>query len=348
MTTSVDPTEATDSDAPAVVDLDTRVRVGCVCAGVGLLAVCGLLMPLPMSSRLSAALGNLVHAPLFMTLTLVGLWAWHTGSAVSEHDARSHWEILRRAALVALAAVLAGMAMEAAQFMGTRSASWHDVVANSWGVLAALVIDVSVRLSRFWHRPRLRWVGGGIAIAALYAASHDSFLVLADVRRVTADFPVLGSFEHRRELTRWYFRNSGRDLSDQHVMHGRHSIELRLRPADVSSMTLTEMHADWSGLQALVLDVTSAADNENPTVRFRVSVIDSLCESGQHQALRKTFWLERGQAQTLRLERADFESGDPARRLDLSRIRYLDLESYPVYSPTRLFIDHIRVEKAPR
>ena len=126
-------------------------------AGV-LIALAGLLTPIPHQNRTTGAIGDLAHAPLFGCLlagTLLVLDRLQPQPGVTIVH-----RLLGRIVPAALFWIAAGVGIEWLQSQLGRTASWHDAIANTLGIAAASVAAVGLS-----HRPVPRWLRGCLMLA---------------------------------------------------------------------------------------------------------------------------------------------------------------------------------------
>lgn len=319
--------------------LRQRRRVGRVLLIAGVVAVIGLLVPLPLSGRSASAVGNLFHAPLFGGLTVLVLWAWNTLRPVS---ARLSW--LGRAVTTLVGLAVVGGMMETLQAITLRSASIHDAIANTMGATAGAALFLGWQFSTTGRRSVLPIVAAlGVTAALVWAASVDAVKTLVDVRRVTTGFPILATFESEAELHRWYFRDCWRTRSDSAVTQGDWSMRVRYGIADYPGLTLVELQPDWSSMKTLELDVSVDPRAADPVVRLVVKVTDRHHTEDHLDSFHRVYEIPRGESRSIQIDRQSLVDGPADRPLDLTSIRYLDLLLDQPTTPTVLYFDHVRI-----
>ena len=342
----------------AAVDPAALRRVMVLLPAVALVAVVGLLAPFPHHGRIYGTLGDLCHAPLFMVVTAVLLWAveqlWPTGR--SNRGALFRRLIFRLSAAIALV-FLGSIFMEVVQDLVGRSASWKDVRANAWGVTAGCVLHAGW----MWSRRQLavkppiaaqtsqktggrRWwiFAGSVAAVCVAMASRRPLAVLRDIRAVSVDFPLLSSFESRDEFGRWYVRSGGRGMSERLVTHGQHGALVKVDPSELGGLTLIEMQPDWSSMQRLVFDVEMDDEFAEPLNQFVVQIVDRVDDAGLHRVLQFPFTLEPGQRRRVVCPLDIRHQQNPAFAID--RVQYLDIHLIGAMRRCHHYIDHVRLE----
>lgn len=323
------------------------IRVWIVAA---VLAAIGLFGPMPYYGRVSSAVGDLCHTPLFATLTWMLLWSWTRIHPYRRDAGRQRGVTIGGVAMrvgamrvvamrVAVAvAVIFGISIAAEviqEFVG-RTASWKDVRANGWGVLAGCLLHVA----SVCRRPR--W-GFAAALICVAVSSIRPIQVLRDVAAVSGKFPQLASFESTIEFGRWYVRGGGRGRSHDHVTHGASSGRFHLWPGDIVGPTLVELHRDWTGYEAFVFDVAIDDVDADPTVLLIVQISDLNSREDAADVFRWSRSLRRGESARIELPLVDIAAGPKNRSLDLSRIRYVDIQLYDPGQRTVMYLDHLHL-----
>ena len=113
-------------------------KFGTSALGVIVLVAVLLLTPLPVLGRLSTAIGDLVHAPMFAVLAFLTLWSWQ---AITP---RTRWTgLIARTIVVWAVLSMFGLGMEFLQDRFGRSFSRHDVIANSLGCITAGLVHLA-------------------------------------------------------------------------------------------------------------------------------------------------------------------------------------------------------------
>lgn len=305
------------------------------------IAVVGLLVPVPFTGRLAVAVGDLVHAPLFGGITLIVLWLLERFRPMS---GRSDSDVMRRSLLVFISLCAFGSVMELVQQWMGRHAAIHDAVSNAIGVFAAILCYWSFRLAR--RRPDVRWLPRTLLLTAgflLSIAWWTPMTILRDVIAVRRNFPLLASFESPVELQRFYFRECKPRLTRRDATEGQFAMEVIYAPAQYPAATLIELCPDWSAMKALEMDVTLDESYSKPGLRFVVKVIDSLHANDHADTFHRIFELRPGEPTHIRIEREDLVKGPQTRDLDLTKIQYVDLLVLEPGETTKLRMDAMRV-----
>lgn len=214
-----------------------------------LLVLGSLVVPLPVSNRLSASLHAIAHVGWGALLVVVfSRWLRRSRSARSEL-----W-----IALVSLCAAgfLLGLG-EILQPLAGRTASVRDLVTGAVGGLAGLAFVAAGS-----RKGVLRAALAAVALAILLWPVVRAGLVWYDHGRQRETFPLLASFADRLELSRWGANDADHALSDDHATHGDGSLLVTLYPSAYPGVSMAWPPRDWRGYEALAFDVW--LDGEEP------------------------------------------------------------------------------------
>ena len=290
------------------------------------LVVVALLVPLPFGGRASTALGDLVHAPLFGALVFAALVAWQRFKAIKESadQVDTSWRsLMLRAAIAGTTLVLFGITMEFAQMQSGRSGSMHDVVANTLGILAGIMVYFAFQA---WKR-RNRALSGGLLTFALavwgFAWSAPAAL-LADVIRMPNEFPLLASFESKTEMTRWYFRDNSIVRVHENVTDGEWAAQVHLTDRRFPAITLVDLVADWSEFRQLEIDVTLVNGHSSDLATGFVKLIDEPHQGRSGNRFIETFPLSAGQTTRIQVDLAELNDRYGG-ELDTAQMVFVDV-----------------------
>ena len=129
--------------------------------GVLLVAMFGLLIPIPFSSQMTYAIGDLAHAPFFGLVFLI------IHALVDRYRPIPAGLLPQRAMRtlqVAIGLLIFGTLMEWLQTSMGRQAAVHDAIANGLGILAAACWYWAMKIKRY--QPSARWTSRGLLLAA--------------------------------------------------------------------------------------------------------------------------------------------------------------------------------------
>ncbi len=233
-------------------------RRGCVLMLLMLMGAIGLLYPFPCDGLIWANVFNLAHAPAFAALLLV-ITGLQQPSAVGMQRWGKDVRRISQPELLSMAALLAvlGVAGEYAQRFSGRNSSWGDVLANSSGLLAALMLVLGIRRSG-----GLRVVFLVASAAVMVFASWGPLQGICEGIRQRVAMPQVASFERETELLSWQGRRSRIQLSDQWAQDGEYSMRVDLQKAWLPGVNLVWPVSDWRGYSSLTFDVYNPGNHD--------------------------------------------------------------------------------------
>lgn len=153
---------------------------------------------------------------------------------------------------------------------------------------------------------------------------------------------VLHDFETDADLDRVHWScHQLYALSVEHVASGRHSLEMKLYPADYPGLALKLSHRDWRRYDAVAFDIF----NPQPeALEITVRIDDKTDYPEFEDRYNERFTLSPG-ATVVRIPLDTLRtSGGDRRRLDLSRIFRFMFFLVDNRELRTLFVDHIRLE----
>lgn len=296
-----------------------------------------LLMPIPYKGRVAVAMGDLVHTPLFASITLIVLSVLHRLRPIAVFGGT----LITRFAIVFIVLACFGAGMEVAQETMGRTGSLHDALANCYGIVVGILVFGWWVLRRADTAKTARWCLLVIAAATFVLGWLGPIAMLRDVAAVYRDFPLLASFESDVELQRWYFNNCTGEITTRGVTDGEAALEVSFTNQQHASVTAIEMQRDWTSMADLQFDVVlDAAYPENGNLI--VKVIDRVHISDADMYVQKVS-LVPGQATHFRITRDEIVNGPDDREIDLSQIRYFELILDSPVTATKLRVDHVRL-----
>lgn len=306
--------------------------------------ILSLLFPVPFHGRAATAVGDLVHAPLFASLTLGCLWVLQRLKPLQADSADDSnvpiTQLLRRGLAVWFAVSLFGALMEVAQAGFGRSMSRHDAIANAIGSAAAVLLYLSTQ--RRGHR-RFEYTCVLLAVAMVLAVWLRPIRLLSDVVQLHRQFPLLATFETSAELTRWYVREAYVRRVSRDATDGEYSLEVTFAPTSYPAITLIELESDWSGFSALELDASLDEHAASPTANLVVKVVEGTEFLEETNASFLQFRLYRGEQQTIRVGLPELSQAAEKGDLDFRRIIFVDLGLMQPDTPTTVRFDSIRL-----
>ncbi|MGB7344365.1 MAG: hypothetical protein WBD20_09145 [Pirellulaceae bacterium] len=322
-----------------------------VAAALMTFAIGLLLMPVPAGGRFYSSLGDLCHTPLFICLTIGGLVLWEKAGPVGANRRR----LSRRCFVVAVALFCFGVGMELMQHFAGRTAAVHDAIANGLGVIIGVCVFTIWNRQFLWpeNQSIKNWLLA-IAIAALVMAWWSPIEMLRDDWKLRSEFPNLVSFDSKIEISRWYFRDSTGELTSDGATDGDFAMKVTL-PEDHSSVTLVELHSDWTKMQQLDFDLLLPADQnaDQPNhqhadqnaheIPIELSVLDRHHKNYDNDLFKKFVSLRRGVPMHVTLTRAEILAGPEDRALDLSAIQYFTVGLASRSAPVQIVIDAVKL-----
>lgn len=294
-----------------------------------------LLVPIPFKGRISVAIGDLCHAPLFFAIATGALLALQAVWPLKDNSSK----LIVRCLTLLVALAMFGALMEWLQHHFGRSASVHDAIANTLGASAATAWYLRRRIS---SRAIAHSLGATACLLMLFAW-YRPVLILHDVWKVRNEYPIICSFETELELTRWYLRGCRIELSDRDVTHGNHAAQIRFSDQQYPAATLNDFPTDWSDAAAFELDVVLDDEFPGESVTLMVKVVDRIRETDHTDTFHTTRTLFPGKRETIRVTRDEMLAGPVFHPLDLPDLQYVDLGLIRPTAPAVIRVDHLRV-----
>lgn len=320
----------TTSTAPTNRQTEKAGPPSPLAAGVAAVALLLLLvLPLPDTGRAGEALLDLLHAPAFAVLGFL------VAGAVR---ARRPNAGIATIVLIWLALASFGTGAEYAQRLFDRHSSWQDALANALGAGAGLLWS-AVRRSVF----PVRLAGLGLSVVLILVAGRDALRTLADSYRQSSEMPLLGSFEHELELSRWSARECRTARVKEHATDGGWSLRLDLQAGRHPGAALDVPPPDWSPYEELVFDLFL---EDGPAVNLIVKVADVEHEGGREDRFERRIRLSSG-PQRIVIPLSDVAAAPESRRLDLRRISLLQIFAVRLTEPQTLYLDNVRLRDSP-
>lgn len=213
-----------------------------------LLAMTALAVPLPRIGRIAESVADLGHPPTFAVLTAGVL-------AILRGRIASRWS---RGAIAAVLVAAFGLVSEITQGWLGRNASIHDLLADLCGIGAALSLWGASAAGTPWSVAARR-LG---AVGFLSAGFFQPCTVFLDELLAKNELPVLASFEHPWQVSRWFFHGSTAERTHLHATAGNYALRVVLRPGEWlgPSLTMSGGCRDWSKYDRLELDIFVGED----------------------------------------------------------------------------------------
>lgn len=306
-----------------------------------ILAVAGsLVFPFPLEGRLWGEIFNLAHAPVFFVtlLLLVGL---PDPSAIGAPPQFSTIIPItfRRALTIAGGVMTLGILCEYIQRFANRSPSLTDILANTVGVLAALIwirLCTSSKRRGFLQKAAL-------PVLLLFSISLPTLCQLFDSVQQILAFPVIGSFERRFEVDGWDPHRAQIRTSDEWSTHGQKSLEVELRQAPYPGVAILWFEGDWRQYRYLELDLQNPSQESLEVV---VKLNDRRHWKRNFPDDDRFHQLVKLPAEThvpVKIDLRDVRSAPASREMDMDDMTMIDLFA-PDVSERRIFrVDNIRL-----
>lgn len=218
------------------------------------------------------------------------------------------------------------------QWVG-RQSSWEDASANLLGATAGVLWSES----RFALQGRLAF--RGLAILCLLLAMAQPAWKLGDALYQVWQMPVLASFETPGEISRWALQNCQVKRVRNFSTHGEWALQVDLAPTRYAGLALNEVPPDWTGYRELALDVTLETPHPLPWI---IKITDQAHNWKTEDRFESQVTLDPGR-NVIRIPLREVEQAPRNRRMELSRMRMLQLFTVQPAEPVRLYLDHLRL-----
>ena len=279
------------------------------------------------SHRLYRTLWDLGHLPCFALVAYVtvrGLWGRVRLSGPA-------WILL-----LSGGALLAGVLVELIQFQVGRSVSGRDLFNDLVGayLVAVLYPPIQRQLA-----PYLRRFLRAVLVALLAVAFAPLVIQAYDHSLALRQFPLLASFEHPTELSRW--KGSRHERVAQYPVDGEYALRLRFQGEGYEGVSLSHFPGDWRGFEFLELSIY----NEGEALRATLRIHDDAHVRGEmaySDRYNLGLQVESGWNH-LRIPLQQVAQAPLNREMDLSKIRNLGLFVYDLKRSGTIYLDDIRL-----
>ena len=120
-------------------------------------------------------------------------------------------------------------------------------------------------------------------------------------------------------------------------------MEVAYQASDHPATTLIELEHDWSKLKTLEVDATLDVDYAGEDVELMIKVIDEPRQNRHVDTYRGQWTLERGKTKHIRITREEIMQGPDVRKMDLPRIKFVDLMLISPAAPAKVRFDDLRL-----
>lgn len=183
-----------------------------------------------------------------------------------------------------------------------------------------------------------------IAAILILIPGLNPALELLECRLQEREFPLLASFERRREMSAWLPHEADVQLTSDWSSHGKQSLQIRAtNETRFPGASCVWPVADWTGYSALVFEVRNPQPHN---VTMGISISDRLHPaSGFHPADRfsRSVEISPESTQTVHIALSDISAAPKARDMILSEISMIDLYLPGTSSGTIVLLDNLRV-----
>jgi len=240
--------------------------------------------------------------------------------------------------LILVLAFVIGGAIELAQSMVGRDASWADLQRDLLGGLLAILFLAPSR------QQVNRWLLHGMQLLVLLTVLWNVLpfaKVFTDEMIAWQQFPLLSGFETPMERDRWK-GNSQRWLDNNIVHSGKASLRVELNTDRYSGIFLQNFPSDWSAYRLLRLQVYNPAKN-TLTLYFRIhDQLHRKFEEAYRDRFNTSFKLKQGW-NLLEIPLEKVATAPKGRRMEMARIAGMGLFVAKLERPITIYIDDVEL-----
>lgn len=294
-----------------------------------MLSVAGLLVPIPGNSMLAKSLTNVAHIWLFLLLTFAVLWIWHARG----------WKSYLALSILLL---LFGIVMELVQPQFGRSSSLYDIIKNTLGIAAGILLYIAVSWDR--SEAKLRF---GAFVCALGILTTSLVIPIAHALTTIrlAPLPVLANFDSVFSALRieTIGNSSARIVSATFDPAGAasRSLSVRMKPAAHSGFKILEPHQAWKDYKDFTFEVFNP---NSATIPLKIRIDDKLHNQSYSDRFNKTLRIHPGHNKITipiaSIEQMGTAPGVSLRTMDISNITNVLLFLASPKSTIHLYFDN--------
>jgi hypothetical protein len=216
-----------------------------------------------------------------------------------------------------------GAAIEYVQSLTGRPASAFDMASNAAGAAIGIGLLALHRGPRGRRRltGRAGWVLACAAIVGLVFATWRPLEAARAYLDRAQRFPVVAAFDGPRDL---YFVTTQGLAADVVPLParwagapGEHALRIRYAANQPPAVQLTEPSPDWTGFQAITMDVTNAADVE---LQLVLRILDAGHDWSHEDRFNYPFAIPAATRRTIRVPLEAVRSAPAGRPMDLARV----------------------------
>ncbi len=282
---------------------------------------------------------NFGHAPLFGVIAIVILW-------LLELSVGNRTSTLFKYAIALIVTTALGAFSEYMQYFTQRDADFMDLMFDFAGAASFLAVYFSIdpRLSDSEHqlRRRIRWRLRIAALSTLLIAAIPTFIGAAASWHRQMTFPEMytfGGFLENQYVETTYADVEYVEPPVEWSGHDSQVARVTFSPFQYPGLAFKGPYPDWSGYQALTLDIFSPADS---TVEVHLMVKDYKSASYDNRYNGK-FEIGKGY-NTIRIQLSDIENAPKYRQLNLASIYVIHFFIIEPKQPIVLYIDDFSLE----
>ncbi len=247
--------------------------------------------------------------------------------------------LLQQLALILLMSVVVGGSVELIQSGLSRNPDLGDMWRNAIGALLGFVL---------FSRARVKWslISYSLSVAVvliLIAFQVKPLLIfLVDEAAARKEFPLLSSFEHDRELSR-FDGSADYSFSEVRSVDGVRSLKVITDLKRFSGISLKNFPRDWSGYGQLKFDIYSVAE-ENIELIVRINDVTHGYRRRQryddrfnHMFVLQSGWNE------VDINLSEVESAPVKRSMNMADIERVEFFVTSEPAVRTFYLDHLRL-----
>jgi hypothetical protein len=312
-----------------------------IVGAVGLVLASALVLPLPIDGRAWGSVFDLAHAPSFLGTFLIIIGVLDPTALGLRSQSIISLSTLQLVAL-AVALGLFGVAAEFAQALVGRNPSMADVLANFSGLSGGLVLCLSMSTRVI----RLRIAMLALSALMVLMPSISPVLELRECLLQQREFPLLASFERRRELNAWSPHAAAISLSSDWSTDGRRSMKIDAGTgARYPAATLTEPIRDWSGFDNFELDLWNPGSRH---LEVGISITDEQHPDSGYAAsdrFQESFSAAPNTVLSVKIDLSDVATAPKGRQFLLDRVLAVNVFLLEKVPGEVIYVDHLRLTK---
>lgn len=238
--------------------------------------------------------------------------------------------------LLSAGALLAGALVELIQFQIGRSISGRDLFNDVVGAYLVGVLYPPIRrelaLGLRWFLQAGLVILLGAVVAPLATLTYDHYLAVRQ-------FPLLASFEHPTELSRW--KGGDYERVALYPAHGNQALRIRFQGKGYEGVSLSHFPGNWRGFQFLELSIYNEGEALKATLRIHdeAHVRGDMAYSDRYNL---HFALEPGWNH-LRVPLQAVAQAPATRQMQMDQVRNLGLFVHNLGRSATIYLDHVRL-----